>query len=147
MKQRQKNTSAVEFVPCCCKKQNQMCQMRSHIEDMNISVTALHSLITLTEQNALNDCYGKMLSIQILIVDWEKGISYWCPCMISFFNKMQIFLPFNSFMLWEILLAIKLYYSLHSFCIFWTFLFCLSALSHVAFLFFCFFFLLCVFAQ
>lgn len=52
--------SAVEFVPCCYTlQQNQMCQMRSHIEDMNISVTALHSLITLTEQNALKDCYGK----------------------------------------------------------------------------------------
>lgn len=64
-----------------------------------------------------------------------------------FFYKMQIFLPFNSFMLWAILFAIKLYYSLHSFCIFWTFLFCLSALSHVASLFCFFVFLLCGFCS
>lgn len=59
------------------------------------------------------------------------------------FYKMQI-LPFNSFMLWAILFAIKLYYSLHSFCNFERFLFCLSALSHIASLFcFCFFSPLC----
>lgn len=58
-----------------------------------------------------------MSSIKILIVDWVKGISYWCPNVCLFFNKMQI-LPFNSFMLRAILFALKLYYSLHSFCIF-----------------------------
>lgn len=97
------------------------------------------SLTTSAERHLLNDCYGKMSSIQILIVDWVNGVSYWCPDMLLFFLFFFIkcwFLPFISFMLGAVLFALKLYYSLHSFCIFWTTsLFCLSALSHIASLF------------
>lgn len=61
--------------------------------------------------------------------------------------KMQI-LPFSYFMLWAMLFAVKLYYSLHSFCIFLN-MFSVVCL-HFHTLTLCFvlvFLLLCVFAQ
>lgn len=49
--------------------------------------------------------------------DYENSISYWCPDIIcSFLYKMQT-LSLVSFLLWAVL-AIKLFNSSHSFCIF-----------------------------
>lgn len=93
--------------------------------------SVLFSLSTSVEWHLVNDCYGKMSRIQFLI----ESVADVPICYVCFYKRFCHFIldalssPF----------ALKLYYSLHSFCIFERF-FCLHFHTLPLFFFPLFFF-------